>query len=251
MSLGLSRAVLKLPPALRARHLVPLVSSDALSLSARSPLITLPTPPPQLLPTGFTLYPTFFTPKEQEILLESALIALDKKGGIRRTEGGSGKKVRRTKDEIARDKATKPGLQGWFMDDKSYVFENNHFDGVIKGFRETTVSGRGFPELPGSASKSFYPTPMELLQRIEYLIPDQDNGEDSEITMHALHLSSFGKIDGHVDGKETMGSSIVGVSLGGARVLRLEKDKDALEEGEVEHGPIDVLLQSGSVYVQT
>jgi len=69
--------------------------------------------------------------------------------------------------------------------------------------------------------------------------------------MHALHLSSFGKIDGHVDAKESMGSSIVGVSLGGARVLRLEKDKEAMEEGEVEHGPIDVLLQSGSVYVQT
>lgn len=249
MSLGISKAILKLPPVLRTPHLIPLVQTDRLTLSSPSPLIILPpslAAKPELLPSGFALYPTFFTPKEQEILLESALLALDKMGGVRRN--AEGKKMKRTTAETVKDRATKPQLQGWFNDEKNYVFDDNHFDGVIKGFRETSVS-KGFPDVKG-AQTSFHPSPMELLSRLDYVIQDREDGKDSEILMHVLHLSSLGKIDPHVDGTDTMGSSIVAVSLGGARVLRLEKDRP-LEEGEEDHAPIDVLLQSGSVYVQT
>ena len=128
-SLGLSRRVLRLPPAVRAEHLIPLTQTDRLSLSSPSPLISLPTPTPQHLPSGFHLFPTFFSQREQETLLESALMVLDKRG-IRR-DPVSGRKVRRSKQEIAADKETKAGLQGWFMDEGAYEFEEGHFDGVM------------------------------------------------------------------------------------------------------------------------
>jgi len=70
-----------------------------------------------------------------------------------------------------------------------------------------------------------------------------------QTTTHALHLSPDGKIDPHVDNVDASGSVIVGVSLGGERILRLEQDDaDRKEKG----GSVgwEVLLPSGSVYVQ-
>lgn len=61
---------------------------------------------------------------------------------------------------------------------------------------------------------------------------------------HALHLAPAGKILPHVDNVDAMGETIVGASLGAARVLRLEDSQDP-ESGW------DVLLPSGSVYMQT
>ena len=247
-SLGLSRRVLRLPPAVRAEHLLPLTHSNRLTLASKSPLISLPTPSPQRLPTGFHLFPTFYSEREQGTLLESALMVLDKRG-VRR-DPGSGRKVRRSKAEILNDRESKPGLQGWFMDEGAYEFEDGHFDGVIKTYRETSISD-GLPDLAG-ADKSFRQTPMELIAKLDYMFADpageNDNGATG-VEMHAIHLGSKGRIDGHVDGVESMGSTIVGVSLGAARIMRLQKDK--LAEGEKDEGPIDVLLQSGSVYVQT
>jgi hypothetical protein len=71
-----------------------------------------------------------------------------------------------------------------------------------------------------------------------------------QTTTHALHLSPDGKIDPHVDNVEASGSVILGVSLGGERVLRLEKDtKDDSQDKKKGEG-WEVFLKSGSVYVQ-
>lgn len=59
-----------------------------------------------------------------------------------------------------------------------------------------------------------------------------------------LHLSSAGEILPHVDNIEASGCHILGVSLGSTRIMRME-DKDRQHEVG-----FDVLLPSGSVYVQ-
>jgi len=63
------------------------------------------------------------------------------------------------------------------------------------------------------------------------------------IQTHLLHLASHGEILPHVDNVFASGSWILGVSLGAARILRMEHVED-------ENDCFDVLLPSGSVYVQ-
>lgn len=236
MSLGLSKGILKLPPSLRAPHLQSLLPSDRLSLSTPSPLIhfSSPVPAPDSLPQGFTLFPSFFSITEQRILLESALQRLDAIGGIRRVDG---KKVRRTKAQVAADKEEK-GLQGFFMSADAYTFEEGHFDGVIRHYRESLVSS-GLPDVVSASDKNSYlPKPSQLLERLHRFFVDPSK----RLITHALHLAPGGRIDPHVDSLEAMGETIVGVSLGADRVLRLERDGA---------GIIEVLLKSGSVYVQS
>lgn len=64
----------------------------------------------------------------------------------------------------------------------------------------------------------------------------------AETSTHVLHLSPHGAILPHVDNIDASGGTIVGASLGAARVLRLEHQEDG--------SGWDVLLPSGSVYVQ-
>ncbi|KAH9818905.1 hypothetical protein DFH28DRAFT_95023 [Melampsora americana] len=61
---------------------------------------------------------------------------------------------------------------------------------------------------------------------------------------HILHLSESGRIEAHVDNPISSGPTILGLSLGGERVMHLfekESDKEPIYK---------VLLTSGSVYLQ-
>jgi alkylated DNA repair protein alkB family protein 7 len=79
--------------------------------------------------------------------------------------------------------------------------------------------------------------------------PDEPFVAPLKTTTHALHLSPIGRIDKHVDNVEASGSTIIGLSLGSERILRLERDDVSGEENGAGTG-WDVLLKSGSVYVQ-
>lgn len=60
---------------------------------------------------------------------------------------------------------------------------------------------------------------------------------------HVLHLAATGEIKPHVDSIGASGSWILGLSLGAERVMRLEHVDNP-------HDVFDVLLPSGSVYLQ-
>jgi alkylated DNA repair protein alkB family protein 7 len=104
-----------------------------------------------------------------------------------------------------------------------------------------TVSGwpeSSPPELPN------------ILFRLYQLVDPKNTPSDPglrtplNIQTHILHLASTGVILPHVDNVEASGSVIAGVSLGDARVMRLSQSTDAGDAA------FDVLLESGSVYIQ-
>lgn len=76
-----------------------------------------------------------------------------------------------------------------------------------------------------------------ILARLQGLYPT------SNIQTHLLHLSSAGEILEHVDNIEASGTWILGVSLGAARILRMESTSNP-------EASFEVLLPSGSVYLQ-
>ena len=60
---------------------------------------------------------------------------------------------------------------------------------------------------------------------------------------HLLHLASDGEVLPHIDNVEASGSFILGVSLGANRIMHMEAVDNAEDS-------FDVLLESGSVYIQ-
>jgi alkylated DNA repair protein alkB family protein 7 len=102
----------------------------------------------------------------------------------------------------------------------------NHYDGVIHNYREVHLSS--WKEFPGLSP---------ILDRLHSLLPTQN------IQTHLLHLASKGKIDPHIDNTDATGNWIVGVSLGASRILRIN--------GVANSDSFDVLLPSGSVYIQS
>lgn len=64
----------------------------------------------------------------------------------------------------------------------------------------------------------------------------------NKVQTHLLHLASRGEILPHVDNTSASGAWIMAVSLGGERTLRME--------GPNGNDNFDVLLPSGSVYLQ-
>jgi alkylated DNA repair protein alkB family protein 7 len=64
-----------------------------------------------------------------------------------------------------------------------------------------------------------------------------------EVQTHLLHLASNGEIHPHIDNLSASGSWILGVSLGAERLLHLEGQNG-------NHDSFQVLLPSGSVYIQ-
>lgn len=85
--------------------------------------------------------------------------------------------------------------------------------------------------------ESEIPGLFALLERLRSLCPTQDT------QTHLLHLASDGEILPHIDNVGASGSFILGVSLGADRVMRME----AVDNTE---DSFDVLLESGSVYIQ-
>lgn len=184
----------------------------------------------------FTLWPTYFSDHEQRILLSAALRKLDQ---------AESREMRR------RRKASKlnagSSIQDVFLPDSYYDFEEvllamtheprnstqrvfwiqGHYDGVIHNFREMHLTS--WPD----DIDNLVPT----LHRLHSLCPT------SKVQTHLLHLASYGRILPHIDNIAASGSWILGVSLGGERTLRMEgPTKD--------HGNFDIVLPSGSVYLQ-
>jgi alkylated DNA repair protein alkB family protein 7 len=77
-----------------------------------------------------------------------------------------------------------------------------------------------------------------VLKRLHSLFPGPE-----DIQTHLLHLASNGEIHPHVDNLSASGSWILGVSLGAERLMHLEP-------GDENGDSYQVLLPSGSVYIQ-
>jgi len=87
------------------------------------------------------------------------------------------------------------------------------------------------------------PILKSALGRLETLCPNAGTTQT-----HLLHLASDGEILPHVDNIGASGSWILGVSLGSERVLRMESVENDMNE--TPKCMFDVLLSSGSVYIQ-
>jgi len=169
---------------------------------------------------NFTLWPQFFAAHEQHTLLVAALKKLDDM---------ETRRARRQMKEYQTNLApspTKPALQSLFLPDSYYDFQEGHYDGVIHHFREMHLTSWPEDEVAGLSS---------FLKRLYGLCPTPNT------QTHLLHLASYGEILPHVDNTSASGSWIMGVSLGGERVLRMEGPN-----GDT----FDVTLPSGSVYLQ-
>lgn len=175
-----------------------------------------PSPPSDKVKTSFRFFPRFFTPQESREVLTLALLTLDRRRRVR----------------IPAPAPQRDDLQDLFRGE--YPFEQAHFDSVIHNYRECLITKHP-PAQPRAR--------LELFERLYALLPEHKGitGVIPKGTYtHALHLAPEGKIDAHVDNLEASGSCIIGASLGGERILRLEKEGAGWE----------VLLPSGSVYVQ-
>ncbi|KAI0807400.1 hypothetical protein C8Q74DRAFT_59854 [Fomes fomentarius] len=176
------------------------------------------------LPEDFVFFPAFFTVNEQCVLLRAALRKLDA------MDNG---KFRRRKREFLRNptshsRASDNPVQALFLPDELYDFQEGHFDGVIKRYREMHVT----------AWPDDMPEVIPLLERLGRIHPHQDT------QTHILHLASDGEILPHVDNVEASGTWILGVSLGDERILRLESS--AAQETQ----RYEIPLPTGSVYLQ-
>lgn len=186
---------------------------------------TLVKPEYLLCDPKFTLWPRFFAPCEQRTLLSAALERLD------RTET---RRARQQMKKYQRNLAssssasTETGLHHLFLPDDYYDFQEGHYDGVIHHFREMHLNSWPEDELVG--------LPV-ILRRLYALCPSQN------VQTHLLHLASYGEILPHVDNISASGSWIMGVSLGGERILRMQGPAG-------DHDAFEIPLPSGSVYLQ-
>ncbi|KAG2115120.1 uncharacterized protein F5147DRAFT_676306 [Suillus discolor] len=172
------------------------------------------------LPEGFKFFPKFLSLSEQRTLLSAALFKLDS------TESKQARKQRR--DFLANHPQEHRVIEDIFLPDAYYNFQEGHYDGVIRHYREMHLSSWPEDQNPGLSL---------ILARLQGLYPT------SNIQTHLLHLSSVGEILEHVDNIEASGTWILGASLGAARLLRMESTSNPEESFEV-------LLPSGSVYLQ-
>ncbi|KAI0797628.1 hypothetical protein C8Q75DRAFT_11364 [Abortiporus biennis] len=171
----------------------------------------------------FTFFPEFLSIPEQRILLAASLQKLDA------TESRQFRRRRKdyTSQHPLQSSRNSPTIQSIFFPDECYDFSEGHYDGVIKRYREMHVSS--WPEgVPGL---------KEILDKIHAVHPTEPS------QTHLLHLASDGEIFPHVDNLGASGSWILGVSLGGERLLRVENVEDPSNTYEL-------MLPSGSLYIQ-
>lgn len=185
--------------------------------------------PRSRLPPDFQYFPDFFSIPEQRVLLAAALQKLDT------AESRQFRRLRKaflaaqTNSPVAGDRHSPDHtLQAMFLPDEYYNFEEGHYDGVIRRFREMHVTS-----WPSDINGL-----LPALQRLQQLCPTKDT------QTHILHLATDGEILPHVDNIGVSGSWIMGVSLGSARVMRLE----STEAKDI--GAFEIPLTSGSVYIQ-
>ncbi|GAA5993425.1 hypothetical protein JCM10908_002182 [Rhodotorula pacifica] len=206
---------------------------------------------------ALTVLPDFLTTDEQSTLLRHSLRLLDSPS--RTTSAG-----RKKRREWIRANSSWDARNG-FMGDEAYDWEEAHFDSVIKQYREMLVR-EGMWDPPEGAEPLKDAKELDAaLQKIYALLPPSPSSSlgspsnekpaspPSHLILHLLHLSSKGAIYPHVDNLEAFGRTIVGISLGGERVMRfkrVEGEADAKVADDSGPANFDVLLGPGSAYVQ-
>ncbi|CAL1704994.1 unnamed protein product [Somion occarium] len=151
----------------------------------------------------FIFHPDFFSEREQKILLSASLEKLD---AVESRDFRRRRKEYRSKHSAQGDLVALR-LEDIFLPDEYYCFEEGHYDGVIRNYREMHVSSwpEGYPELPG------------ILARLDPLHPDEPTQS------HIIHLASDGEILPHVDNTEASGSWILGrLSTKGLHKIRIQ-----------------------------
>lgn len=197
---------------------------------------------------ALTILPDYLDATEQDVLLRNSLRLLDSPA---RTNS-AGRKRRR---DWIKQNPHWDGRRG-FMADEAYAWEEGHFDGVIKRYREMLVREgmwASAPPLPDAEQLeaalakiySLLPPPATAPSEIPPRSPP------SHLILHLLHLASDGAIYPHVDNLEAFGRTIVGVSLGGERVMRFKRSSESESEtGDPGPTEFEVLLEPGSAYIQ-
>ncbi|ORY47090.1 hypothetical protein BCR35DRAFT_285177 [Leucosporidium creatinivorum] len=197
------------------------------------------------------ILPAFLAPSAQQLLLTASLALL---AAPSRSTSHARKIARQWKKA---NPSWTP--EHGFMSAEAYEWEEGHFDGVIEGYREMLVRA----EMYDSANQDL----VSVLQELYRLLPPSEDAPSpspspptaavdppAHLLMHLLHLAPHGEIRPHVDNKEAFGRTIVGLSLGGERVMRFRRAEgegeaaDAPQEGPEE---FEVLLRPGDVYVQS
>ncbi|KAK4704023.1 hypothetical protein P7C70_g2191, partial [Phenoliferia sp. Uapishka_3] len=198
---------------------------------------------------ALTLLPKFLSTFEQSTLLQASLSLLQQPA----LTSSSSRKLYRS---YTKTLSSPPDLKT-FPPDSAFDFEKRHFDGVISGYREVLLrKGSWHGEELGKVLQRLYALlpakPLATGEEAKRIVgwpddektPMTDADPPNHLIAHLLHLSSEGAIWPHVDNKEAFGSTIVGVSLGGERVMRFKRvEGEGIEE-------FDVLLEPGSVYIQ-
>lgn len=206
--------------------------------------------------TALTILPDYLGADEQSLLLRHSLRLLDSPS--RTTSAG-----RKRRREWIKANST---WGGGFMADEAYDWEEAHFDSVIKQYREMLVQ-EGMWDPPTGAEPLNDAEELEAaLKKIYALLPPSTHASSatdapaasppttsppSHLILHLLHLSSKGAIYPHVDNLDAFGRTIVGISLGGERIMRFQRVESA-DANVNNSGPanFDVLLSPGSVYIQ-
>ncbi|GAA5909553.1 hypothetical protein JCM6882_003453 [Rhodosporidiobolus microsporus] len=201
---------------------------------------------------ALSLIPSFLTLPEQSLLLRHSLRLLDSPS--RATAAGR----KRRREWVKANPSWTPD-EG-FMADEAYAWEEAHFDGVISKYREMLVRGGAWGEAGEQGELA------DVLAKVYSLLPPPSSSSPSStspssftssasppshLIMHLLHLSSRGAIYPHVDNLEAFGRQIVGISLGGERVLRFKQVSEPGEGEPKNEGPsvFEVLVGPGSAYI--
>ncbi|PVG02975.1 hypothetical protein CPB86DRAFT_772329 [Serendipita vermifera] len=172
-------------------------------------------------PAGFTYFPNFLSRQEQLLLTRAALDHLD--------NAVASPVTRKRRKRLLATGSVSPDEWGFLPEKECYDFEEGHFDGVIRHYREARITDAQWASFSD-------PGLQDTLAKVRSLLPPQ-----TPLQTHVLHLSERGEILPHIDNVEASGSIILGVSLGAARVLQLEDD----------HGNLYChLLEPGSCYIQ-
>ncbi|GAA6010523.1 hypothetical protein JCM11491_006979 [Sporobolomyces phaffii] len=213
------------------------------------------TPHPSL-----TIIPQFLSGGEQSLLLAHSLALLDSPS--RTTSAGRKKRKAWLKANPMHD----PKRDG-FMHDDAYEFEEGHFDGVIRNYREMLVRDGHFAATFPSDDSTQHERIEQVLAKVYSLLPPTSTAQTGtsspssaldpppHLIMHLLHLASNGRIFPHVDNLEAFGRTIVGVSLGGGeRVMKFHQvsEPSSASSPPLPRGPkeFEVLVPSGSAYIQ-
>ena len=147
-----------------------------------------------------------------------------------------------------------PAHPEWpFPSPAATAWSGAHFDGVICHYREMLVKPGHWPTDSPALTAALHklydliPPPAGREADVDRASPDPP----SHVLLHLLHLSGEGAIAPHVDNLEASGGTIVSLSLGGERLLRFDKTDQHGSPGDGEPDQLEVLLEPGTVNIQT